>query len=120
MIGAFVAHAENEAESYTYLTFETTEGAKISVSVASLNISISGSTLTAGDQSFTLSNLSKMYFSTTDETSESTDIKSISLQDLDEVAEIYDLNGRKVSKGLLHKGVYVVKSKSGTYKIAVK
>ena len=120
MIGAFVAHAENEAESYTYLTFETTEGAKISVSVASLNISISGSTLTAGDQSFTLSNLSKMYFSTTDETSESTDIKSISLQDLDEVAEIYDLNGRKMSKGLLHKGVYVVKSKSGTYKIAVK
>ena len=49
--------------------FETTDAAKASVSVASdVTLNISGTTLTAGTQQFTLSNLSKMYFSTSDET----------------------------------------------------
>ena len=55
------------AEEYTYLTFEMTDGARVSVSTSSLTISVSGSTLKAGDRSFTISNLSKMYFSTHDE-----------------------------------------------------
>lgn len=116
MVGTLTAHADD----YTYLTFETTDGAKVSVAVSSLTIAISGTTLTAGSQSFTLSNLSKMYFSTSDETSGTTGIRTISVQDLNEASEIYDLNGRKVSKDQLRKGVYVVKSKNGTYKIAVK
>ena len=57
-----------EADDYPYLTFQTTDGAKTSVSVASLSLIINGTTLTAGLQSFTLADLSKMYFSTTDET----------------------------------------------------
>lgn len=58
-----------QAGDYTYLTFETTDGAKASVSVASdVTLTISGTTLTVGSQSFTLTNLSKMYFSTSDET----------------------------------------------------
>ncbi|MBO4565184.1 MAG: hypothetical protein J5720_07100 [Bacteroidaceae bacterium] len=113
MIGTLTAHAAD----YTYLTFETTDGAKVSVEVSSLTIAISGTTLTAGGQSFTLSNLSKMYFSTSDETS---DIKAISTEELNEVTEVYDLSGRKVSKDQMTKGVYVIKSKSGTCKIAVK
>ena len=113
MIGALTA----QAADYTYLTFKTTDGAKVSVSASSLTITISGTTLTAGSQSFTLSNLSKMYFSASNET---TGIKAISAAELNEASEVYDLNGRKVSKDQLKKGVYVIKSKSGTYKIAVK
>ena len=105
------------AENYSYLTFELTDGSKTSVSVTSLTISISGTTLTAGDKSFTLTNLSKMYFSNTDETS---GISTLTVEDMDNISEIYDLNGRKVSKDQLTKGVYVVKSKEGTYKIAVR
>ena len=113
MIGTLTAHAAD----YAYLTFETTDGAKISVEASSLSITISGTTLTAGSQQFTLSNLSKMYFSTSNET---TGIKAISAQELSDTTEIYDLNGRKVQKDQLRKGVYVIKTKSGTQKIAVK
>lgn len=112
-IGSMALHAED----YTYLTFETTDGAKVSVSVSSLSITISGTTLTAGDQSFTLSNLSKMYFSSSNET---TGIESFTIADWDEISEIYDLKGSKVSKDQMHKGVYVVKSKNGTHKITVR
>ena len=113
LIGSMALHAED----YTYLTFETTDGAKVSVSVSSLSITISGTTLTAGDQSFTLSNLSKMYFSSSNET---TGIESFTIIDGDEITEIYDLKGSKVSKDQMHKGVYVVKSKNGTHKITVR
>lgn len=105
------------ADSYTYLTFETTDGAKVSVEASSLTFTISGTTLTAGGQSFVLSNLSKMYFSSSDET---VGIKTVSVQELSDATEIYDLKGRKVSKSQLKNGVYIVKSKSGTYKIVVK
>ena len=46
MIGTLTAHAAD----YTYLTFETTDGAKVSVEASSLSITISGTTLTAGSQ----------------------------------------------------------------------
>lgn len=106
-----------QASDYAYLTFETVDGVKASVSSSSLDIVISGTTLTAGTQSFTLSNLSKMYFTSSDMT---TGIKAVAVTELDDASEIYDLNGRKVSKEQLVNGVYVVKSKSGNYKIAVR
>ena len=113
LIGSMTLHAED----YSYLTFETTDGAKVSVSVSSLSITISGTTLTAGGQSFTLSNLSKMYFTNSNET---TGIESLTIADWDDVTEIYDLKGSKVSKEQMQKGVYVVKSKGGTHKITVR
>ena len=113
VIGSMAVHAED----YSYLTFETTDGAKVSVSASALTITISGTTMTAGNQSFTLSNLSKMYFSVSDLT---TDIEKISVADWDEITEIYDLKGRKLSKDQAQSGVYVVRSKNGTYKIVVK
>ena len=114
-IGTLTAHAED----YTYLTFETTDGAKVSVEASSLTITISGTTLTAGSQSFTLSNLSKMYFSTSDLTSGIESLENIRLT-IDEATDIYDLQGRKVSKDQLRSGqVYIVKTKSGTHKIAM-
>ena len=102
---------------YTYLTFETTDGAKASVSVEGLTLSISGTTLTAGSQSFTLTNLSKMYFSNTDET---TGIEEITSATLDEATDIYDLQGHKVSKDQMRRGVYIVKTNSRTYKMVVR
>ena len=107
-----------QADSYTFLTFETTDGAKASVSVEKLVLTISGTTLTAGSQSFTLSNLSKMYFSTSDETT--TGIEEITNAALDEATDIYDLQGHKVTKEQMRKGVYIVKTKNRTYKIAVR
>ena len=106
-----------QAEDYTYLTLETTDGAKASVAVADLTLTISGTTLTAGTQSFTLSNLSKMYFSNTDET---TGIEAITSATLDEDTDIYDLQGHKVTKAQMQKGVYIVKTKNRTYKIVMK
>ena len=114
-----------QAEDYTYLTFETTDGTKASVSVASdVTLTINGTTLTVGSQSFTLTNLSKMYFSTSDESS-TTGISEVMKADLDEATEIYDLSGKKIvnsksSNSKLPRGVYVIKTKQGTFKLNVK
>ncbi len=114
MVGVLTAHAD----SYTFLTFETTDGAKASVSVSDLTLTISGTTLTAGSQSFTLTNLSKMYFSTSDETT--TGISEVMKADLDEATDIYDLQGHKVTKAQMRRGVYIVKTKDRTYKMVVR
>jgi hypothetical protein len=116
LVGALSMQAE---DAYSYLTFETTDGVKISVPVSSLKISLSGNMLTAGSQQFILTNLSKMYFSTSDE-SMTTGVETISNATLDEATEIYDLKGHKVSKAQMRKGVYILKTKDKTYKIAVK
>ena len=123
MMGTMTA----QADEFPYLTFETTNGAKVSVAVESLRLTINGTTLTVGSQSFTLSNLSKMYFSTTDETNGVVDtIDDLSTdKSLLENAEIYDLNGRivtqgKASKSKLPRGVYIVKTNEKNCIIAVK
>lgn len=114
---ALVGALNVQAEEYAYLTFETTDGEKASVAVSSLTLTISGNTLTAGSQTFTLSNLSKMYFSNSDET---TAIEEITTATLDEAADIYDLQGHKVTKDQMKRGVYIVKTKSRTYKMILK
>lgn len=107
-----------QADDYPYLTFETTDGAKASVSVSSLTLTISGTTLTAGEETFTLSNLSKMYFSMTNEST--TGIEETTSTALEEATDIYDLQGHKVSKEQMKKGIYIVKTKNRTYKMIVK
>ena len=111
--GGLAVQAE---DSYTYLTFETTDGAKVSVSVSSLPVTINldNSTLAVGNETFALADLSKMYFSTQSET---TGIQEISSATMDEAADIYDLQGHKVTKAQMKKGVYIVKTNSKTYKI---
>ena len=111
--GGLAVQAE---DSYTYLTFETTDGAKVSVSVSSqpVTINLDNSTLAIGNETFALSDLSKMYFSTQSET---TGIQEISSATIDEAADIYDLQGHKVTKAQMKKGVYIVKTNSKTYKI---
>lgn len=106
------------AIDYHYLTFETTDGEKASVDATSLTLTFSGTTLTAGTQSFTLSNLKRMYFTVSDEST--TGFATLSAPEEDAV-QIYDLNGRATEKGQMRDGgVYVVKTKSETYKVIKK
>ena len=105
------------AEDYPYLTFETANGTKTSISTASLTINIQDGKLMAGSMELTLSDLSKMYFSTSDET---TGIKEVNIATLDDTADIYDLQGRKVSRDQMRRGVYVIKTKNGTRKVNVR
>lgn len=105
------------AERFCYLTFETKDGAKVSVAIESLTMTISGTTLVAGNQTFVLDNLSKMYFSVSDETT-TTGIRQLENMDAKEILAIYDLQGHLVSENQLKKGVYIVKTKGGTFKIA--
>ena len=81
-------------------------------------LTLTDGTLTIGNLSFSLADLSKMYFSTSDETA--TGIQELRVADLDETADIYDLQGRKVAKAQMRKGIYVVKTSNGTYKVNVK
>ena len=117
MVGTLPTMAGN----YPYLTFELTDGPKASVSVSSLSLSFNGNTLKAGAQTFTISNLSKMYFSSTDETNGgATAIEELTADDL-EGKEIYDLNGHRLdSDAQLPRGVYIVKSKNKTCKMVVR
>ena len=107
------------AKEYNYLTFETKNGIKASVEITDLSITVNGTTLTAGNQNFVLENLSKMYFSVSDETS-TTGISRLENVASQDVTAIYDLQGHQVEKGKMTKGVYIVKTKGGTYKIALK
>ena len=120
-MGALMVQAD---DNYPYLTFETTDGAKVSVNTESLKLTINGTTLTVGDQQFTLTNLSKMYFSTVDE-STTTGIDEVGSATLDDATEIYDLSGKKMatsdwSNGQLPRGVYIVKTKERACKIVLK
>lgn len=119
MTGVLTAHAD----SYTYLTFEKSDGTLTSVPLSSLSITISGTTLTAGDQSFTLADLTKMYFTTADVTA----IDEVKTAVNGEV-EVFSMNGVAMGKyttvqeamSSLRTGVYIVKSNGKTVKVAVK
>lgn len=119
MTGMLTAHAE----SYTHLTFEKSDGTLTSVALSSLSITISGTTLTAGDQSFALADLTKMYFTTADVTA----IDEVNTAVNGEV-EVFSMSGIAMGKfttmqeamSSLRTGVYIVKSNGKTIKVAVK
>ena len=115
LIGMMTAQAQ---DSYPYLTFETNEGAKVSVPTQSLTITLTETVLTAGAESFSLSNLTKMYFSSEDETT--TGIVEITNDMIDEATEIYDLKGVKVAKKQMKQGAYIIKTQQGTFKVIVR
>ena len=102
-----------QAGDYTYLTFETADGAKASVDVSSLPVT------TIGNQTFALADLSKMYFLPTDETTGISEGLRVNSEEA-ATATFYDLHGKKVDKSQLSKGVYIVKTKQRTYKMVVK
>ena len=111
---------------YPYLALESSDGVVLTVEVEGLTFTIGESTLTATSSegstyTFTLSTLSKMYF-----TDESTGIMPLSA-DSDEQVEVYNTLGQSMgsyrnaaaAKAALSRGVYVVKSKSATFKISL-
>ncbi len=109
-----------QAADYPYLILELTDGSKASVSVTSdVILAFSGTTLTVGSESFTLTNLSKMYFSTSDETSV-TGISTLDTTDDNEIVAIYDLKGNKISREQMRRGVYIIKTKKGTSKVTIR
>jgi hypothetical protein len=126
LVGTLTAQAErlrvgeqSSGMDYTYLTFETTDGAKTSVDVSSLpvTINLNNSTLTIGNQTFALADLNKMYFSMQSVT---TGIEEISSATINDDAVIYDLHGRRVTKAQMRRGIYVVNTKQGTRKVSVR
>lgn len=115
VLGVMTAKAQ---DSYTYLTFETNEGAKVSVPTQALTITLNETVLTAGNNSFALANLTKMYFSSSDETT--TGIVDITNDMIDEATDIFDLKGIKVQKDQMKQGAYIIKTQSGTFKVIVR
>lgn len=111
------------ADDYPYLTFETADGSKTSVSVNSLTLTVKDGKLTAGDKTFSLSELSKMYFSM----EEATGIENV-VSSIEGTVEVFNLRGISMGKynsmneaaASLKTGVYVIKSKSKTIKVSVK
>lgn len=116
-----------KAYEYPYLVFLNSEGGTTAVSVESLNIAISNGKLIVtnadGTQTFSLSELSKMYFS------QNADLTRISTNDVnDEAVEVFTMGGLALgkfenvntAKASLKPGLYIMKNKKNTYKMAVK
>ncbi len=116
------------AYDYPYLAFETTSGTVQTVSVESLSITISDGNLVvtngSGTVTFTLSDLSKMYFS--DEEQEASGIQEV--ETTSGKVQIFSLTGLAMgtfeslsqARASLRNGVYVVKSNDKSYKINIK
>lgn len=124
----FLSMASAKADDYKSLIFQTSDGATTSVDLSSLVLTISNGKLTvtntSGTQSFTLTDLSKMYFSSNG----TTGIENITTNDVNEKLSVYDVSGRKIgdyksidsAKSSLKQGMYIVKANSKTFKIVVK
>jgi hypothetical protein len=113
------------ADDYPYLIFETTDGSRTPVEVESLTIQIVDGNLVADGKTFSLTSLSKMFFANTpDATSGIEDLRSADSG----AVEVYSLNGMSLgsynnvseAKQSLQRGIYVIKSGSKTFKVAVK
>ncbi len=125
LLTAFISSAS--AYDYPYLVFQNSDFTETAVSVESLTLIISGSQIIAtnndGSQSFTLSDLNKMEFSTT-----TTEVSDADAEESDPHVEIYNLTGIHLggfdnidsATASLQRGIYIVKGVSETYKIAVK
>ena len=96
-----------QADDYPYLTFETSDGTVQSVSTTSLKLEISGDKLLVNDgaQSFTLTDLKKMYFSTNDATGIDGNVNA-QHSTLD--AQLwFTIDGRLLSGKPTKKGIYI-------------
>ena len=113
---------EGEGSGFPYLTFETTDGAKVSVATKALTLAISGTTLTAGQHTFDLTSLAKMYFTNIDETAGIDDVERSTQSDERSTFNIHrsTFNVYRSASNTLKKGLNIVKTKQGTKKILVK
>lgn len=122
---AVIAMLIARADGYPYLLFKTADGTIHAMSVESLTMEISGSQLVVTNseetQTFTLSDLDKMFFY-----ENTTGIDEIFSTESGEVS-VFTIMGIYVGKypdanealKTLDKGLYILKTKSNTVKIAV-
>jgi len=115
-----------QAADYQYLVFTKSDGTLQAVTASNLTFNISDGTMTvvSGTETvatLTLSELTKMEFSTEDPTGISEIYDSVAT---DSAALIYDTHGRLVATGLwtdaqsrLPRGIYIVKSSGKTVKL---
>ena len=111
------------ADDYGYLTFTKGDGSARSLAVDGLTITFADGKATVQNatesETFTLSDLAKMFFSVDEETT-----MGISLtptpSPTGEGSNYYSLDGLKLSGKPTKTGVYIVKSNGVTKKIAVK
>lgn len=125
MVATIVAHAYD----YPYLTLQTASGTTTSVAVDDLVLTVSDGQLVVtnddGSVTFTLSELSKMYFSTT-ASGVPTAVSTVPVADGQ--VEVYTTGGIFVgsydsvaaAKSNLRSGVYVMKTNERTIKTVVK
>ena len=112
--------------TYEYMVFETGDGAKQSMTANGLKLVYKDGILTAtnGDisKTFTVSALSRMFFSNTKEGDDVTSISVATVSDLEDTdVEIYDLSGRRLPQGTKpQKGLYIFKKGNTTTKKYVK
>ncbi len=111
-----------KAADYPYLTFTSSDGTKVSLSVSSLELTVSGSNLVAtngsSSKTFALSELSNMFFSATDESSV-TGISTVDATTTDGAVKVFTLNGVlmgtydsvEAAKSALPAGIYVIGKK---------
>lgn len=106
------------ADDYAYMVFTLSDGTTQRITVANLSLSFADGNLTAGNGTdvltIPLTSLNKMAFSngaTTGVDAAMTD---------DGAEEIYDLKGHRVTRAQMRKGVYIIKTKTRTYKTTVK
>lgn len=122
---AVIAVLTMRADGYPYLLFKTADGTIHAMSVESLTMEISGSQLVVTNseetQTFTLSDLDKMFFY-----ENTTGIDEIFSTESGEVS-VFTIMGIYVGKypdanealKTLDKGLYILKTKSNTVKIVV-
>lgn len=122
---AVIAVLTMRADDYPYLLFKTADGTIHAMSVESLTMEISGGQLVVTNseetQTFTLSDLDKMFFY-----ENTTGIDEIFSTESGEVS-VFTIMGIYVGKypdanealKTLDKGLYILKTKSNTVKIAV-
>lgn len=116
LLAAMAATAQ--AEPYSYLSFCTTDGAVASFPVEGLDLAIEGNTLRVGEETLLISNLDRMYFSDTDNTT--TGIARVQSSQVDPSATVYDMHGKKVTVKEMTAGVYLVKTQGKTCKMIVR
>jgi hypothetical protein len=117
------------ADNFSYLAFKSSDGTVQTVSVASLTLTFSNGVVTAtnseGSKTFTLADLSMMYFSVDQEGTNS--IESV-FRNVEGQVTVYSLTGVKMgsyasiaeARGALKSGIYVVSAGGKSYKMNLK
>lgn len=106
------------ADEYGYMVFTLNDGTTQSIAANGLSLSFEGGSMTAknGNEALTipLNSLNAMAFSKNGVTGIGEAITD------DDSEEIYDLQGHRVPRAQMRKGVYIIKTKNRTYKTTIR